>query len=77
MDKQEKLDYLRHKKELAESETWKEIRRIQLDEIVKKSNGVAEENMPRLVGMLQRIYETDYWVKEYDFFISAEKVKRS
>lgn len=77
MDKQEQLNYLAHKKELVESDTWKEIRRIQLEEIVRKSNGVAEENMPRLIGMLQRIYDTDYWVKEYDYYISAEKIKRS
>lgn len=75
MDRKEKLAVLEHKKKLAESEIWKEIRSIQLNEIVKKSNGIADEQMPRLIGMLQRIHETDGWVREYENFISVEKRK--
>ena len=75
MDRQERLAFLEKKKNLAKSDIWKEIREIQLNEIVKKSNGIADEQMPRLIGMLQRIHETDGWVKDYENFISVEKKK--
>lgn len=74
MDKNEqKLKYFKYKKDLVDSEQWKQIRAEQLNKIVELSTSNIDEK--ELKGMLKLIAKTDNWSNKYDTYVNNKGAK--
>lgn len=66
------MEELQRKSELSQTQEWKEIRKNQIEMIIKYSTSSTYEASD-IKAMLRLIAKTDEWQNEYDKYIKNKK----
>lgn len=69
------IDELKYKSDLVQSTQYQEVRKTQIEKLIRLSLTDIDSN--EFKGMVKLIAKTDDWKKEYDSCIKREENKRS
>lgn len=69
------IDELKYKSDLVQSTQYQEVRKTQIEKLIRLSLTDIDSN--EFKGMVKLIAKTDDWKKEYDSYVKREENKRS